>query len=125
MSGLHHHAHLNRALRDVEARLQHADVPPPDRHGDPADQLTARVDHEGAVLDRAKLVERQRLIRAALAKIDRGEYGTCEDCCRPIAAKRLAVAPEALRCLGCEHRHEVAQARTQRVRAVPEPEDEG
>lgn len=44
--------------------------------------------------------ERQRL-RAALARLDRGEYGRCLECDGPIAPGRLEVDPAATHCIGC------------------------
>jgi DnaK suppressor protein len=40
-------------------------------------------------------------IRAALARIDAGSYGTCRRCGEPIAAARLRVLPTALDCVSC------------------------
>ncbi|QDA36297.1 TraR/DksA family transcriptional regulator (plasmid) [Paracoccus liaowanqingii] len=40
-------------------------------------------------------------IHAALARIDTGEFGTCEDCGDPIPVKRLELDPTFTRCVGC------------------------
>jgi len=40
-------------------------------------------------------------IRAALARIEAGSYGTCRRCGEPIAVARLRVLPTALDCVGC------------------------
>ena len=45
----------------------------------------------------------------ALAKIDEGTFGICEDCEEPIAAKRLEARPETTLCIRCkedQERHE-------------------
>jgi DnaK suppressor protein len=46
---------------------------------------------------------RQRLsaVEAALAKMDAGTYGICEDCGRPIAEARLEARPLSVRCVEC------------------------
>lgn len=44
------------------------------------------------------------LIDQALMRIDQGEYGICTGCGEPIAAKRLAVMPFAVRCVRCADR---------------------
>jgi DnaK suppressor protein len=44
--------------------------------------------------------ERQRL-QTALARIEEGEYGYCEDCGAEIAGGRLRLDPCALRCVDC------------------------
>lgn len=45
-------------------------------------------------------IERQRL-RAALARLDEGEFGYCEDCGEAIAEVRLALDPALTRCISC------------------------
>ena len=42
-----------------------------------------------------------RLVRAALARLDEGRYGSCEGCGENIAPARLAVLPEAALCVNC------------------------
>jgi DnaK suppressor protein len=43
-------------------------------------------------------------IAAALAKLDAGTYGTCENCGRPIAEPRLEARPYARTCIECASR---------------------
>ncbi|HAW45908.1 MAG TPA: molecular chaperone DnaK [Roseovarius sp.] len=45
-------------------------------------------------------VERRRL-RAALDRIDEGEFGYCEDCGEEIAPARLELDPGTTRCISC------------------------
>ncbi len=40
-------------------------------------------------------------IRAALKRMDAGEYGVCTDCGEDIAPKRLAAIPHAAKCINC------------------------
>jgi PIN domain nuclease of toxin-antitoxin system len=42
----------------------------------------------------------------ALARIEKGSYGTCDDCGDAILFERLAASPAATRCLPCETRVE-------------------
>ena len=44
--------------------------------------------------------ERARL-QAALARLDEGEFGYCEDCGEEIAPGRLRLDPAATRCVSC------------------------
>ena len=46
---------------------------------------------------RARLTD----VEAALARRESGDYGTCENCGRPIAAERLAARPAARTCIDC------------------------
>lgn len=58
----------------------------------------------------AALTERERYelaaVRAALARLSRGEYGSCRDCGTGVPFDRLKVEPWAERCVDCESRHE-------------------
>jgi DnaK suppressor protein len=45
-------------------------------------------------------------VQQALARMDKGEYGTCSDCGKPIALRRLMIAPAATRCLDCQQAFE-------------------
>lgn len=49
---------------------------------------------------------RRRLaeVEAALAKMDEGTYGTCEDCGQEIAEARLEARPLSVRCVACAER---------------------
>jgi len=42
-----------------------------------------------------------RWVDRALAKMDRGEYGRCERCGRPISPERLEALPWAILCIDC------------------------
>ncbi len=63
-------------------------------------------DREIALLEAAD--ERRAEVRAALARLDAGTYGTCVDCGRPIDEARLEFRPEAARCLEDQQKHEAA-----------------
>jgi DnaK suppressor protein len=41
-------------------------------------------------------------IEQALAKLDEGSYGTCEECSAPIPLERLAIQPSASYCVACQ-----------------------
>lgn len=57
-----------------------------------------------------KVIDQQigeiREIEAALQRIAMGQYGTCVDCGEQISRARLLVAPQALRCVACQERHD-------------------
>lgn len=57
-------------------------------------------DRESAELD---------AIDAALQRIEDGSYGECAECGTEIAVARLQAAPQALRCVACQERHEQAR----------------
>ena len=60
---------------------------------------------QGAAGLLAELTERERAevaeIDAALARIERGTYGTCLSCGGPVERGRLRAIPEARQCLAC------------------------
>lgn len=45
----------------------------------------------------------------ALTQIERGDYGTCEDCEEPIPIERLEALPTATTCILCAEAREAAQ----------------
>lgn len=57
-----------------------------------------------------KLRDRERLLLSkidqALAKIDDGSFGVCEDCEEPIEPKRLEARPVSSLCIACKERQE-------------------
>jgi DnaK suppressor protein len=61
-------------------------------------------DMDAALADRH--VRALRDVDAALARIDAGEYGHCEDCGTDIPEGRLNAWPEATRCVPCQTRVE-------------------
>lgn len=61
-------------------------------------------DREEALADAADARRAEAL--AALARLDKGTFGTCVDCGQTIAEERLLFRPEAARCLSCQQRFE-------------------
>lgn len=49
----------------------------------------------------ARRAGRSKAIAAALARMNEGEFGYCEDCGEPIALKRLELDPTVTRCISC------------------------
>ncbi len=43
-----------------------------------------------------------KLVDAALARMDGGDYGSCMDCEGPISSRRLEAIPWASRCIACQ-----------------------
>ncbi len=46
-------------------------------------------------------------IEKAIEKIDKGTYGTCEDCGLPITIERLKALPFATQCIECRRKAEL------------------
>ncbi len=45
-------------------------------------------------------------VRAALARLTDGSYGTCIDCGQPIELQRMVAIPAAARCIACQTQFE-------------------
>lgn len=93
------HLHgLTRSERANDAFQQDADDAPQRR---PEREIAmALTDREQREMD---------AVTAALARLQRGDYGACADCGADIPFDRLKAEPWALRCVGCESRHEHAR----------------
>jgi DnaK suppressor protein len=72
-----------------------------------AEEDQAQLSHEEFIsLQRNSMdYEMLRLVQAALDRIDRGEYGICQDCEEPIADRRLDAIPWAQCCVRCQENH--------------------
>jgi DnaK suppressor protein len=111
-----------RAIIDRVARTDSA-------LGDLEHAPPAEVEEEAQELNQARLVARLgqhgraeiEAIDTALARMERGEYGSCEDCEEPIDVERLAVLPTARLCTTCAEAHE----RSARIRAQISDTDAG
>ena len=55
-----------------------------------------------------RLVDRARRLRAALTRVEDGEYGVCEECGGDIGHPRLVALPDVTTCLGCQQTRERA-----------------
>lgn len=92
---------MNNSRKDLEdIRVDIDDLP------DETDLAAAEMTQNLAF----KLRDRERLLLSkidqALAKIDEGTFGTCEECEEPIEAKRLEARPVSTLCLPCKEREE-------------------
>ena len=68
---------------------------------DSSEQAVDLADDEALVGVDDVLRDEARQVRAALARIDAGSYGTCANCGELIARERLEAQPTATRCITC------------------------
>ena len=92
--------------------------------GDAMDAIQASVDRELGFATRSLLVRRANELAEALERLRRGDYGDCLACGRPIAAARLAAAPEATMCVSCQEGQERKARYRHAVGAAAEEVDE-
>ena len=76
--------------------------------GDSVDEASRSIERELLF----ELSDNERItldqIEAALRKIDKGTYGVCESCQKPIAKARLDALPFARYCIDCQNSAETA-----------------
>jgi len=94
---------IERRVHKVERHRHRADGPLP---ADFAEQAIERENDEVLDLLESEGVEQIDLIRAALTRMDRGDYGKCEDCEGEIGRARLEALPYAVTCITCASRRE-------------------
>jgi DnaK suppressor protein len=114
-----HPSDTERIRRTIEARLEQlrgeitaklgeaatvaADL---DRNADSGDLSVADDTTTNDFADARRDLEEYHAGRAALGRLDAGDYGTCADCAEPIAAARMQAQPFAIRCVACQERLE-------------------
>ncbi|WP_164156276.1 TraR/DksA family transcriptional regulator [Sandarakinorhabdus rubra] len=95
-------ATLRARLAEVQAeiaRLEQATIQPLSaKFADQANDLEELATNEG--LEVQNIHEAEQIL-AALARIEKGEYGVCTACGGDIAPARLAALPTATRCIRC------------------------
>jgi DnaK suppressor protein len=103
-------AEIERALRarrgEMQQRIDSLAKPPErgsgisfgKRVGDGTVEAVSRLNEIGVGNNLVVAVER---VDRALAKLDDGTYGVCDNCGEPILPARLHVAPESTMCIAC------------------------
>ena len=95
---------LEAKLREVTQSGDWRDTIAVEHNADPLDTTQRALECEMATrsLDRNAALVRQ--IRAAIHRVNEGEYGVCLECEEPISQKRLAAVPWAALCIQCQER---------------------
>jgi DnaK suppressor protein len=105
-----------REIRDdVQGRIRDGRTDRSVEVGDTLEQSDADIqeDIELALLQmRSETLAR---IDEAIVRLDAGKYGSCFECEREIAQRRLHALPFAVRCQACEERREEAQGEARRL----------
>lgn len=91
-----------------------AEKPTNEPSGDIYDQASNERDRELLLLLGDREREKVRNIDEALARLEEGEYGICEDCEEEIPLGRLKAMPFARLCVKCKTDLEKLQAQTKR-----------
>jgi RNA polymerase-binding protein DksA len=104
-------ARLEAELQDIETRTSRAAEPdspsePSGSDDHPADLASETFEREKDLAIGESVETMLSRVRTALVKIDRGTYGTCDLCGRPIPRRRLEALPFATLCIDCQGRLE-------------------
>jgi DnaK suppressor protein len=100
---------LRESADTIAETLQTTELQQPDI----ADRASAETDHALELRTRDRERKLIAKINAAIARIDAGEYGYCEETGEPIAVARLLARPIATLSIEAQERHERME-RTQR-----------
>jgi DnaK suppressor protein len=73
---------------------------------DPIDEVVSSQAKAGSFAVSSVAAETLNAVRAALQRIDTGEYGVCIDCGRPIEEARLKAVPWTPYCLEDQEKHD-------------------
>ncbi len=77
---------------------------------DPLDAVTSSQTKAAAATETSIAADMLIAVRAALQRIDSGEYGICVDCDRPIGEKRLQAVPWTPYCIEDQEKHDREEA---------------
>ena len=92
------------ALR-IEAQGE-GELPVSEVESSPLDRATVRLLNDLTLEAAGQRAAEAQVLRQALARIEDGSYGECEECGQPIGASRLLARPEARLCIACQTRAE-------------------
>jgi RNA polymerase-binding protein DksA len=93
---------LEERLAAMQARLASIKEEVTQSHsGDSAEQAQERENDEVVDAIGNETAQSIRVLQAALMRLEDGTYGLCEKCGEEISEGRLAVIPEATRCVNC------------------------
>ncbi len=93
---------LEERLAQMQARLASIKEEVTQSHsGDSAEQAQERENDEVVDAIGNETAQSIRILQAALMRLEDGTYGICERCGEEISDGRLAVIPEATRCVNC------------------------
>ncbi len=82
---------------------------------DRGEEAEAQVENGINDAEVARDVAEVRAIGEALARLEAGQYGLCQDCEELIDERRLSAEPHAVRCTACQGRFEQARGRLSRA----------
>lgn len=94
---------VRKKLEEERVQLLARPIPPVEAaKGDEADLATMQQAKEQSMWLANDQKRRLAQIDRALARIDAGKYGICDNCGQPIAPERMEAIPDAMLCIACQ-----------------------
>jgi DnaK suppressor protein len=93
---------LTARIAELEGVTHHRDAITIERSADQLEQIQAASQRTVAVCNLDREFNQLRDTRAALRRIEEGNFGTCQECDEDIHPKRLAAVPWAPFCIRCQ-----------------------
>src|SRR6266852_8088244 len=93
---------LTARVAELERFNRHREGITIERCADQLDEIQAASQRALAVCDLDREFSQLRDARAALRRIEEGNFGTCQECDEDIHPKRLAAVPWAIFCIRCQ-----------------------
>jgi DnaK suppressor protein len=93
---------LENRQAELENRNRSREALTIERSSDELDRIQDGQEREFAIGELDRNTSRLREVRAALLRIDTGEFGVCVECEEDINPKRLAAVPWATCCIACQ-----------------------
>ena len=97
---------LHRTLEQLDRRAEAKRELAVERASDPMDDLQRKGDQDLAILTMNSDFETRKAVRAALNRMEEGDYGLCESCGDEIGYNRLKALPWATLCRDCKEAEE-------------------
>ena len=100
---------LEGLLRDLDSSAETLDPLEASESGElshldqhPAEAASELTEQEREAALRSVVDQQRAEVRQALARLEAGSYGTCQDCGQALPEERLDARPEAARCVECQ-----------------------
>ena len=96
---------LDEAQQKGEATIEDM-TESPEVFADPADRATAESDRAFTLRLRDRERKLIKKIKGALDRLEKGEYGICDECGEEVSVPRLKARPVTKLCINCKSRQE-------------------
>jgi DnaK suppressor protein len=93
---------LERKQADLMGGLRRRDGITIEKSADQMDEIQYATERDLAIQNVDRDSAQLRQVKAALKRLQEGDFGTCADCEEAISPKRLVAVPWALRCIKCQ-----------------------